>query len=340
MPNPETCSTEELELAIRCCPDQKAAKRLNIIHLLLCGATFELAQKHACITGRCLQLWIKCYNERGIDGITYKPRAGRPRKLSQSEVESKILPIVESPQLADQLHWTGVKLCGWLKNHRDLDISYPTLLRYLHENNYARRIPRPIPEPPDKAEWHKRRETFHQELLQLTKDPNISLFFGDEAGFEGDPRPRQRWVKRGSRPTQGYYGGHIRQNVVGAVNPDDGQLVSLIVPHNDTETFQAFLDTMAQEVPAGEKQIYLVLDNASWHKSKNLNWHHIRPLYLPPYSPDYNPIERLWQHLKSYYLAGYLTRKGEELCQRLFDSLRDMMRDTEKIKSVCSPKTL
>ena len=42
---------------------------------------------------------------------------------------------------------------------------------------------------------------------------------------------------------------------------------------------------MAQEVPAGEKQIYLVLDNASWH--------HIRPLYLPPYSPDYNPIERL-----------------------------------------------
>ena len=112
MPNPETCSTEELELAIRCCPDQKAAKRLNIIHLLLCGATFELAQKHACITGRCLQLWIKCYNERGIDGITYKLRAGRPRKLSQSEVESKILPIVESPQLADQLHWTEVKLCG------------------------------------------------------------------------------------------------------------------------------------------------------------------------------------------------------------------------------------
>jgi transposase len=51
------------------------------------------------ITERCLQLWIKCYNERGIDGITYKPRAGRPRKLSQSEVESKILPIVESAQL-------------------------------------------------------------------------------------------------------------------------------------------------------------------------------------------------------------------------------------------------
>ncbi len=340
MPNPETCSIDELELAIRACPDQKAAKRLNIIHLLLCGATFELAQKHAHITERCLQLWIACYNERGIDGVTYKPRPGRPRKISHADVVEKILPLVDSPKLADQLHWTGVKLCGWLKNHRSIDISYSTLLRYLHEQNYARRIPRPVPEPPDREAWQAKRELFHQQLLKLTQDANATLFFGDEAGFEGDPRPRQRWVKRGSRPTQGYYGGHIRQNIVGAVNPEDGQLVSLIVQHNDTETFQAFLETMAKEVPAGGKDIYLVLDNASWHKSKGLNWHHIKPIYLPPYSPDYNPIERLWQHLKGHYLAGYLTRSGEELCQKLFDSLRDMMKDTDKMKSVCTPKTL
>jgi|688.fasta_scaffold395219_1 transposase len=340
MPNPESCSIEELELAIRCCPDQKAAKRLNIIHLLLCGATFELAQKHACITERCLQLWIKCYNQRGVDGVTYKPRPGRPRKLSSTDVVEKILPLVDSPQLADQFHWTGVKLCGWLKNHRAIDLAYSTLLRYLHEQNYARRIPRPVPEPPDKEAWQAKRETFHQQLIQLTQDPKATLFFGDEAGFEGDPRPRQRWVKRGSRPTQGYFGGHIRQNIVGAVNPEDGQLVSLIVPHNDTETFQAFLDTMAQEVPAGEKDIYLILDNASWHKAKGLDWHHLKPIYLPPYSPDYNPIERLWQYLKGHYLAGYLTRSGEELCQKLFDSLRDMMKDTDKMKSVCTPKTL
>src|SRR5690606_31899268 len=103
-----------------------------------------------------------------------------------------------------------------------------------------------------------------------------------------------------------YYGGHIRKNVIGAVNPADGQLVSLIVPNSDTLVFQAFLDTMAKEVPANGKKIVLVLDNASWHKSKSLNWHHIEVKFLPPYSPDFNPIERLWQHLKSHYLAGFL----------------------------------
>lgn len=47
-----------------------------------------------------------------------------------------------------------------------------------------------------------------------------------------------------------------------------------------------------------------VLDNASWHKTKRLNWHHIEAVYLTAYSSDFNPIERLWQHLKSHYLAG------------------------------------
>jgi hypothetical protein len=143
-------------------------------------------------------------------------------------------------------------------------------------------------------------------------------------------------VKRGSRPTQGYYGGHVRQNVVGAVNPSSGQLVSLIVPHCDTEVFQVFLDTMATEVPEREgKRVLLVLDNASWHKTKRLTWHHIVPVFLPPYSPDLNPIERLWQHLKSHYMAGYITKRGEELNNKLFESIRALLGRPETICSVC-----
>lgn len=123
-------------------------------------------------------------------------------------------------------------------------ISYCTPVRYLHEQNYARCIPSSVPEPPDREAWIKKCEEFIPKLTALLHDEEVDVFFGDEAGFEGDPRPRQRWVKRGSRPTQGYYGGHVRQNIVGAVNPKSGQLVSLIVPHCDTEVFQAFLDTM------------------------------------------------------------------------------------------------
>ena len=76
------------------------------------------------------------------------------------------------------------------------------------------------------------------------------------------PRPHHKWVKRGSRPTQGYYGGHLRRNVVGAVEPATGRLVSLIVAHCNTEVFQVFLDTMAEEIPPEDgKQLHLVLES-------------------------------------------------------------------------------
>lgn len=202
-------------------------------------------------------------------------------------------------------------------------------------SRYARRIP--MPEPPDRETWLEKRVTCAAILAALLADPAAHVFFGDEAGFEGDPRLRHRWVKRGRRPTQGYYGGHLRHNVVGAVEPASGQLVSLIVAHCNTEVFQAFLDTMAEEIPAEEgKQIHLVLDNAGWHKSARLNWHHIKPVYLSAYSPDFNPIERLWQHLKGQAMAGFLTNDGEALTNKLLESLQSLLEQPKLIRSVCA----
>lgn len=322
---------------MECCPDGKSYRRLNAIHLLLIGVGFDSVLRNCGRSERCLRLWIARFNEQGIDALTYRPHCGRPRKLSAATIQSEILPLVDNPTLAGQLHWTAVKLSGWLKQEKPFDISYRTLVRYLHEHHYARRIPRPMPEPPDKDKWSRQREDCAMELTTLLADPAARVFFGDEAGFEGDPRPRHKWVKRGSRPTQGYFGGHLRRNVVGAVEPASGEFVSLIVAHCNTEVFQAFLDVMAEEVPPAEgKQVYLVLDNAAWHKSACLNWHHIKPVYLSPYSPDFNPIERLWQQVKGQSMAGFLTNDGDALTNKLLDSLKDLLDDPKLVRSVCA----
>lgn len=309
------------------------------MHLLLVGVSFEHAIAHFHVKERTLRLWISRYNEAGIDGLTYRPGGRPPRKLASSEVETEIIPYVKDPSKAGQTHWTATKLCGWLCKEKNLDLSYSTLVRYLHEKGFVRRLPRPVPEPLDRELWEQQRESFAEELIDLMDDPKTVVFFGDEAGFEGDPRPRHRWASRGSNPTQGYHGGHVRQNVIGAINPDDGQLVCLLVPQSDTEVFQVFLDTMAKEASPKDKEVWLVLDNASWHKSKSLNWHHIRVKFLPPYSPDFNPIERLWQHLKRDYLAGFVTRDGSELNEKVYQSIRALLKDPETLKSVCNPYT-
>ena len=144
-------------MAIDCCPYRKAQKRLSAILLMLCGGDFELALTHAGISERCLQLWIKCFNDKGIDGITHRPRSGRPRLLKSEQIDQKILPVIDDPGSAGRHHWTAVSLSGWLKEHQGLQISYRTLVRYLHERDYARRIPRPMPSPPDKDKWIEKR---------------------------------------------------------------------------------------------------------------------------------------------------------------------------------------
>jgi len=75
---------------------------------------------------------------------------------------------------------------------------------------------------------------------------------------------------------------NIRQNVIGAVSPQTGELFSLIFDGVDTDVFQFFLDRLAETLPKveGVRQL-LVLDNASWHKATRLNWHHFEPAYLP-----------------------------------------------------------
>lgn len=103
-------------------------------------------------------------------------------------VASAIVPLKDDPSRAGETHWTVVKLCGWSREKKAIAPSSRTLVRYLHEHESIREISRPVPEPPNREAWQDQRETFTSELLDLVKASACKVFFGDEAGFEGDPR--------------------------------------------------------------------------------------------------------------------------------------------------------
>ena len=202
----------------------------------------------------------------------------------------------------------------------------------MHELNFHLRVPQPWPERQNEEE----RKKFQEELRALCADPKVELWFGDESGFEGDPRPRRRWVQPGKARTVPYLGDHIRQNVIGAVAPQSGALFSLIVAGVDTDVFQFFLDEMAKAVPPkdGVRQVF-ILDNASWHKAARLQWHHFEPKFLPGYSPDFNPIERLWLRVKADWFWDYLARTPDELTERLCTALKSFIDQPDKTASAC-----
>ena len=111
----------------------------------------------------------------------------------------------------------------------------------------------------------------------------------------------------------------------------------MVVDGVDTDVFQFYLDQMAEAVPkeSGKRQL-LVMDNASWHKAHQLNWHHFEPIYLPAYSPDFNPIERLWLRLKADWFWDFIAYTEQELSDRLCLALRSFMNDPPKTSSICA----
>lgn len=332
-PNAENATLDELSVAMEAAPNKRSYIRLAAIRSLLLGLTRITVCQQFCRTDRMVRLWIELFNRGGIDALITRPKPGRPRKVKLERVRDLLLPVLENPATAGQVHWTGVKLHGYLREQLSIELGYSTAVRWLHELNFHRRVPRPWPERQNEED----RKKFQEQLRALAEDPKVQLWFGDECGVEGDPRPRRRWVQPGKPRTVPYLGDHVRQNVIGAVAPYSGQLFSLIVDGVDTDVFQFFLDEMAKAVPRKEglRQI-LILDNASWHKSARLHWHHFEPKFLPGYSPDFNPIERLWLRLKADWFWDFIARTPQELSDRLCIALKSFLDDPAKTASNCS----
>ena len=80
----------------------------------------------------------------------------------------------------------------------------------------------------------------------------------------------------------------------------------------------------------------LILDNASWHKAAQLNWHHFEAKYLPAYSPDFNPIERLRLRLKADWFWDFIAQTPKELTDRLCLALKSFLDQPSKTASICS----
>ena len=134
-----------------------------------------------------------------------------------------------------------------------------------------------------------------------------------------------RWIRRfttkGEKKLQPHSGANLRRNVTGAVLPRTGEFYALEFSHSDREVFQTFLDNANKDLYFERPRNLLILDNASWHKSKSLDWGKFESVYQPPYSPDLNRIERLWLIMKAEWFSGFYAKTKDQLIDRLSQAL-------------------
>jgi len=99
----------------------------------------------------------------------------------------------------------------------------------------------------------------------------------------------------------------------GAVNPQTGESSGLLAPTVNTDYLNHHLRFISEQAGA-DVQVILVLDRAGWHVAKALETPaNMTLLYLPPYSPELNPVERLWAYLRSHYLSNRVYQDYDDL---------------------------
>src|SRR3954454_254534 len=148
------------------------------------------------------------------------------------------------------------------------------------------------------------------DLTQLAGKLSMKM---DNSSYVSTPsRPYARSHQKGVRPRGVRQQGFASAHLFGAVCPERGEGVALVLPEISTAAMQVFLAELSRAVPAGTHAA-LVLDGAGWHVSDDLTVPaNLTLIHPPPYSPELNPVERVWEYLRDRWLSHRVLAGGHE----------------------------
>lgn len=157
--------------------------------------------------------------------------------------------------------------------------------------------------------------------------------FQDEGRFGLLGTPRRCWAPRGTRPV---VGARLERKYIyafSAVSPHDGVMDSLVLPWVSAETMSLFLGEVAQRHPS--EFILMVMDQAGWHLAGELVVPtNMRLLFLPPYSPELNPAEHLWDALREERFANHVFANLDAVEHSLSAGLRHLEANPQRVRSM------
>ena len=157
--------------------------------------------------------------------------------------------------------------------------------------------------------------------------------FQDEGRFGRISDPRRCWAPLGLRPDVPTQVVREYTYAFAAVSPHDGTMDSLILPEVNACTMSMFLEEVATRHPEG--LILMLMDQAGWHKAKELKIpQNMRLVWLPAYSPQCNPVEHLWDEIREKWFANKVFDSMAAVEDILMDALVTLENDEKKVAGI------
>jgi transposase len=274
---------------------RKYADRIRVILLLDDGQTYKNIAKFLFLDEGSIANYRKRYKEGGLDALVNDFYQGRRSILSIKEID------ILKRELERKVYPNTKEIIKFVKVKFKITYSRGGMTDLLHRLGFSFKKPKPVPGKAKKEEQQK----FLNKLRGIM--PHGPVYFGDSTHPMFNPVLNYGWIKKGEDFEIKTNSGRLRLNINGVIDINSLDVITRSSETTNKDSICELLHAIRQKNPE-EKRIYLVLDNAPYNRAKKVK-HLARQLkiriyYLPPYSPNLNPIERLWKFMKKKVLAN------------------------------------
>src|SRR5579864_1220797 len=257
---------------------------------------------------RTVERWIKDFNERRMSsifsGMVGNEHAAKLTREQKEEIQ-KILQQKPSRFGLPKEFWDVPQLKKYVYARfgqiYETDRSYHFLLEF---GNLSFKVPDKFNARRNEQKIAMRMEQIYEEILPFMEDPSWEVFCSDETRMQLEAITRKAWIKKGEKTVLKVQRSDEYQNYLGFLNQKTFQCHVFEIAWGNLEEVIKATGEFITLYP--DKKICLIWDNATCHKgvlmrqalSKGGVLERVHLVNLPPYAPDYNPIEHVWNTTK------------------------------------------
>jgi len=316
----------------------REAIRIRAVQRVEAGESPEVVVKALGFSRSRIYEWLARYQEGGIEALRFKGIPGKKPKLSGADLRklARIITEKNPRQLKFEFAlWTRAMVRKLIMDEFGVILSESQVGRLLHKTGMS-------PQKPLHRAWQRNPERVQQWLNEefpaiqkLAKKEKAQIFFGDEAGIRSDYHRGTTWAPKGKTPVVETTGARFSVNMISAISAK-GQMRFMTVEGTVTATtFVRFLERLLE---GQQRPVFLIVDGHPVHRSKKVKEFvantcgKLRLFRLPAYSPDLNPDELVWNHVKRHRVGRMPISGPDNLKKRVISALHSLQKSPAKIR--------
>jgi transposase len=308
-------------------------EKLRAVRLLKAGNNAATIAEMFGVSRAILFRWQQKYDEGGSSALEIKKAPGPVSRLNAGQL-SRLRALIagnDPRQLQfDFGLWTRKLIRDLIR--RDFGVKYSEVQvgRLMKQLGFSPQRPlyRAYQQDPERVEeWKK---VIYPKIRALAADEGAIIFFEDEASIRTDHHSGTTWAPVGQTPVVITTGERKSINMISAISPRGELRFRVYEGKMNADVFIGFLKALLESVPG---KIYLIVDGHPVHRSKKAREFveeqsegRLKMFFLPPYSPDLNPDEWVWNNVKNDRIARSVIMSKDNLKAKALGALRRLQK--------------